>query len=110
MVDFDLYFWLIAVGLPVPVLLLTGPGMCSGSSCDITVAGPLSMAAAFNPQQTLPPQHVTMRRLSLKIEGGGRVISTPAGLDCSADCAVDFPEKTAVTLTAVPVPGMLFVT
>ena len=29
MVDFDLYFWLIVVGLPVLVLLLTGPGMWS---------------------------------------------------------------------------------
>ena len=27
--EFDVYFWLIVVGLPLLVLLLTGPGMWS---------------------------------------------------------------------------------
>lgn len=40
-----------------------------------------------------------------KGNGAGRVTSTPAGLDCRADCGVSFPEGATVTVRATPDPG-----
>ncbi len=42
-------------------------------------------------------------------EGSGRVVSTPAGLDCSGEpCAAEFPFGTFVTLEAVADAGSIF--
>ena len=40
--------------------------------------------------------------------GTGRVVSTPAGIDCGADCTQTYAANTAVTLTAIPDAGSAF--
>jgi hypothetical protein len=39
---------------------------------------------------------------------GGRVTSSPAGIDCPGTCSHQFPAPTQVTLTATPAPGFRF--
>jgi uncharacterized protein (DUF2141 family) len=41
-------------------------------------------------------------------DGSGTVTSTPAGIDCGADCTEDYVQGTVVTLTAVPTTGSSF--
>ena len=88
---------------------------CASASCDLIVGAPLSLTATFTqsrqtppapppPPQTPPP----MQRLTVTIVGAGHVVSTPAGIDCTATCAGDFPRGTQVALAATPAPGMLF--
>jgi hypothetical protein len=40
--------------------------------------------------------------------GSGSVSSDPAGIECGADCAGDYPEGTVVTLRAIPAEGSEF--
>jgi phospholipase C len=40
--------------------------------------------------------------------GAGRVISTPAGIDCPGRCTASFPAGTTVVLTPAPEPGITF--
>lgn len=46
--------------------------------------------------------------LSVTVSGDGRVVSTPAGIDCGADCTESFAADTSVTLTATPAAGRVF--
>jgi glucose/arabinose dehydrogenase len=52
---------------------------------------------------------VATLRVSVSGSGSGRVTSTPAGIDCGADCAQDYALNTVVTLSATPDPGSDFV-
>ena len=47
-------------------------------------------------------------RLTVVLEGAGRVESAPAGISCGSSCASDFPPGTQVTLTASPSSGAAF--
>ena len=40
--------------------------------------------------------------LRVEVQGPGRLISTPSGIECGADCMQDFPPGTEVTLSALP--------
>lgn len=53
---------------------------------------------------------VTVGGLTLTVNrtGNGRVLSSPAGIDCGAICAADFLSGAAVTLTATPDAGWTF--
>ena len=42
-------------------------------------------------------------------DGGGTITSRPAGISCGADCTEDYPQGTAVTLTAAAAVGSTFV-
>lgn len=46
--------------------------------------------------------------LNVNVEGGGRVSSSPSGIDCSADCSADFARNTDVTLRAEAESGSEF--
>ncbi len=46
--------------------------------------------------------------LTLSKTGDGRVVSTPAGIDCGPTCAADFDSGASVTLVATPDPGWTF--
>jgi hypothetical protein len=88
-------------------------GPCTGSStaCPVTVDGDTTVTAAFSrpgPVQVPPPAAVA-RRLSVMIEGSGRVVSSPASLDCdSTTCQVSFPDGARVSLAATPAAGFVF--
>ncbi len=52
----------------------------------------------------------TGKTLTVKTAGGkGLVTSAPAGISCGKTCAKSFATGTAVTLTAAPEPGFVFV-
>jgi hypothetical protein len=46
--------------------------------------------------------------ITVIVSGSGRVISEPAGIDCTTACAAFFPRGEPVTLTAMPIEGWLF--
>ena len=57
-------------------------------------------------QQSAAPK---LHQLSVSVGGGGgRVTSSPGGIDCGTICAASFTEGAAVALTAVPDPGSMF--
>jgi Divergent InlB B-repeat domain len=46
--------------------------------------------------------------LTVQVTGGGTVISSPAGINCGADCSEDYERGTTVTLVAHPASGWAF--
>lgn len=47
--------------------------------------------------------------LTVAVSGNGRVVSAPAGIDCTASpCTAPFAETATVTLTATPAAGQVF--
>jgi FG-GAP-like repeat/Divergent InlB B-repeat domain len=78
-------------------------GACTGSgTCRVTMSKAQFVAATFN-----------LRKVPLNVafvgSGAGTVASEPAGLNCSANCAVGFDYNSLVTLTATASPGSTFV-
>jgi hypothetical protein len=75
-------------------------GDCSGTAaCDLVMTANHAIAAVFTQLRSI--QH----SLSVHVQGQGRVVSTPPGIDCSSTCTADFSERQQVTLTASPVAG-----
>ncbi len=71
-------------------------GVCSGTgSCIVTVDGARSAIANFS-RNTVP---ISVLRSGT---GGGRVTSSPAGIDCGAICTSANVTGSSVTLTAAP--------
>lgn len=74
-------------------------GGCSGTgSCVVTINAALNVIASFN-----DPAAVT-RTLSVgkNGSGGGTVTSSPAGIQCGADCTENYSNGTVVALSAAP--------
>jgi hypothetical protein len=84
--------------MPAAGMLFTGwSGACSGTGvCTLTLAQDTQVGAAFAPA---PPASVllTVHRVG---EGDGRVVSSPAGIDCPGNCAMSVAAGTAVTLSS----------
>jgi hypothetical protein len=78
-------------------------GACSGTgACQVTVDGEVSVTATF----TRP---AGTRRLTVVVEGQGRVVSNPAGIDCtSSTCSALFPDGATVSLGATSAAGSKF--
>jgi len=78
-------------------------GACTGTgACQVTVNGEVSVTATF----TRPAD---MRRLTVVVEGQGRVVSNPAGIDCAASlCSALFPDGATVSLAATSAAGSKF--
>jgi len=47
-------------------------------------------------------------QLSVKVDGSGSVMSSPAGINCGSDCTETYDAVTGVTLTATPQGGSSF--
>src|SRR3954463_23723 len=73
-------------------------GACAGTgSCQLTLNAETSVAATFARQAPPSGSH----RLTVIVEGSGRVVSSPPGIDCdSATCSSDFPDGTTVSLAS----------
>lgn len=76
------------------------------------VLAPVAFAAAAALPPT-PPQRVLPTlpgpvHLSLQITGNGRVLSLPAGVDCSASCNAQFDQGILMHLQVQPQPGWTF--
>ncbi|MEE4637936.1 MAG: choice-of-anchor D domain-containing protein [Wenzhouxiangella sp.] len=54
---------------------------------------------------TNPPEPES---LNVAVNGNGRVISQPAGIDCPGDCTEAYRRNTSVALSAAPGPGQQF--
>jgi hypothetical protein len=65
--------------------------------------GPASDIGAYEFPVTAGPVQLTVTRA-----GTGTVTSTPAGIDCGSSCAASFTAGTAVSLTATPAAGWVF--
>lgn len=73
-------------------------GACAGTaSCVVSMEASKSVGALFT-----KPDWVTVN-----VVGGaeGRIVSSPAGIDCPGDCVGFFPYGTEVALTATPEDG-----
>src|SRR5205814_2337020 len=79
-------------------------GGCSGTGgCDLTLDADRDVSATFS-AATPPPQG--QHRLTVWVQGKGRVTSSPAGIDCeTASCSADFASGTTVTLSQAPASG-----
>jgi hypothetical protein len=78
-------------------------GGCSGESpCTVTMSTAKTVQANFVLGYVLS---VTTDQ----VYGAGKVVSTPAGIDCGAACRAVVSPGDSVTLTAIPNPGSLFV-
>ena len=78
----------------------TGP--CTGAdSCQLTVAADTTIGATFTLVRTLS--------VAFTGSGTGNVVSTPAGIDCTADCAALFDDSSMVSLIATPDAGSTFI-
>ena len=77
-------------------------GACSGiGPCAVSLSASTVVTAAFDP----PSFPLTVSKVG---SGGGKIISTPAGIKCGATCSASYPGSTAVTLTAKPSVGSVF--
>ena len=81
-------------------------GDCAGAdpSCTLTVNKATNVTATFTPVFTL----------SIGRGGSGSIAGTPNGafgtfIDCGSSCSAKFPMGAAVTLTATPLAGHVFV-
>jgi len=78
-------------------------GSCVGTGlCNLTMDAPKTVGAVFN----LIGFPVSV---AFAGTGAGRVTSSPAGIDCDADCAATFVTGHTVTLTAAAAAGSTFV-
>jgi len=77
-------------------------GGCSGTgSCVVTLNAPTTVTATFTLQQfTLSTSRAGT--------GTGTITSSPAGINCGADCTESYNSGTVVTLTASPAGGSTF--
>ncbi len=79
-------------------------GACSGTGvCLVSVRGTTSVIATFT------TEGIT-RKLSVDKTGNGTgtVSSSPAGINCGADCVANYGDGTSVTLTATTAVGSTF--
>ncbi|MGH8571087.1 MAG: InlB B-repeat-containing protein, partial [Gammaproteobacteria bacterium] len=78
-------------------------GGCSGTAttCTVTVNEATPVTATF----AAIPRALTVTKAGT---GSGTVTSSPAGIDCGADCSENYDHGTAVTLTASPAAGSTF--
>jgi hypothetical protein len=77
-------------------------GACSGiSGCSIDMNSNQSVTANFQTTST------TLFEVSVTSGTGGRVVSSPAGIDCGASCTSSYLENTNLHLFAEPEPGFV---
>jgi len=77
-------------------------GACTGiGACAVTMNAAKSVTATF----TLNQYALTVSKTGT---GSGTVTSSPAGINCGADCTEPYNYGTAVTLTATPATGSTF--
>ena len=85
---------------PLALALALGLVACG----DVAQRGEAGLpAAGGGTQAPVVPVALSVSRL-----GAGRVVSTPAGIDCGSTCAASFAQGTVVTLSTTPDAGQVF--
>ncbi|SJM94380.1 conserved hypothetical protein [Crenothrix polyspora] len=77
-------------------------GDCTGANCVPTMNTVKSVSANFDAKIS------TTLTVAKNGTGTGKVVSTPAGIDCGATCFASFGVGNSVTLTAMPDANALF--
>src|ERR1051325_9943033 len=62
----------------------------------------ISCGGQLAPAAPLPPPPDGMFTLAVNVNGPGRVMSIPPGIDCPGTCVANFAQDTSVTLAAAP--------
>ena len=79
-------------------------GPCTGTGdCTVTISAATAVTATFD---IAAASSLTVSRAGA---GTGTVSSSPAGIDCGSTCSFVFTSGTAVSLTASPTAGSIFV-
>jgi len=73
--------------------------------CVVAMSGAREAIATFKLERQWTEDTITVQR---KGTGSGTVTSSPAGIDCGADCSETYLYNTDLTLTATPAPGSQF--
>ena len=83
-------------------------GACSGTGgCTISISRDAQVYANFVAQGPPPPQG--QHRLTVIVQGKGRVTSAPSRIDCdSSTCGGDFADGTSVALSPTAASGFAF--
>jgi alpha-tubulin suppressor-like RCC1 family protein len=81
----------------------SGCNTVSGTTCSVTMNSAKTVTATFN----LQAQSFTLTVTKLG-SGTGTVTSSPAGINCGADCSEPYTSGTTVTLTAAAGGGSTF--
>lgn len=75
-------------------------GGCAGTgTCVVSMTMARTTTAAFA---------ASTNALTVSVNGSGTVTSSPAGINCGADCSQNYNAGTSVTLTAIPSSGNTF--
>jgi len=82
----------------------SGSGCSGTSTCTVTMSAARAVTAEF---ALLPPGFFNLA-VSKSGTGGGTVTSSPAGINCGADCSEILADGSSVTLTATPAAGSSF--
>ena len=85
-------------------LFLAAPLLLLLSACGGGGGG----SGGGTPAPPSPPPAPTRHALNVTLSGGGKVTSSPAGIDCGSTCSASFDAGTQVTLTASPASGQVF--
>jgi len=80
----------------------------SGITCPGTGACTVPMTAARSVAATFSPAAASTFLLQVNRSGSGNVTSTPAGINCGADCSESYNSGASVTLSAAPAAGFAF--
>ncbi|MES3035851.1 MAG: hypothetical protein V4813_17750 [Gemmatimonadota bacterium] len=90
-------------------VFLAFSGDCTSATCQTTMQAPRVVTATFVPNVLSVVAHA-------QSVGGGHIVSTPAGIDCTVAgaapgtgvCSASFPLNTVVSLEQQPIAGALF--
>ncbi len=82
----------------------SGSGCSGTSTCTVTMLGARAVSAEF----AVVPSGRFNLMVSKSGTGGGIVTSSPAGINCGADCSESLVGGSSVTLTAKPTTGSSF--
>jgi len=81
-------------------------GACSGSgNCQLVMSSDRTVAAVFTEQDSSSETY----QLTVSKNGFGSVTSSPAGINCGADCTESYTEDSRVSLTATADTGHIFI-
>lgn len=85
-------------------------GSCSGKGeCVVAMTEDRLVKATFAKSAVVAASLAPLRKhLTVRVVGGGRILSSPSGLNCGHSCAADFDHGTAVVLVAKPASGWRF--
>ena len=75
---------------------------------NVTVSANLSCTATFNLAAAPTLTAIIVNEITATGTASGRIVSSPAGIDCGSDCVESYPAGSVVTLTPIPAANSKF--